>query len=168
MDPLGTTLLFANKEETMRLNTKVILLGLLLIALSFFREFVFLNINEQSRVTYYHTTDSHVSPLMSFLENFSYPVLYYSKWFLTLFFPLLFMYISCMIVKEVFKNKNYIRWTIFSYAGVVGLSILLFALGWLFNFSEKGYTFARAIIGITESPVILMLLIPVFKIQDSK
>lgn len=145
---------------------QVVLLFVLVVALSFFREFVFLNINEQCRVTYYHASDSHVSSWMTFLGNFSYTQLYYSKWALTLFFPFLLMLLSCLIVRLIFNKKEYIKWTVITYVCVVFLSFLLFALGWLFNFQDKGYTFARAIIGIAESPVILMVLIPAFKIMN--
>src|ERR1041385_3056093 len=86
----------------------ILLLILFYIAAGFFREFIFLNINEQSRITYYHDTDSHVAASMQWLSGLSYATLYYSKWALTLLFTFFFTFLATVIIRLWFADKKQI------------------------------------------------------------
>jgi hypothetical protein len=143
---------------------KIIIISLIAIylAMGFFREFIFLNINEQSRVTYYHETDSHVSSSMQWLSGFSYPVLYYSKWPLTLAFTVLFAWLAGQTVKVAFGEKNLVRltWLVYGVTFVCGL--LFFLAGSLIGNSETTYDIARFLAGLTETPALLVILLASF------
>ena len=80
----------------------VLLLVVLFICTGFFREFVFVNWNEQMRVSYYHSPDPHVAPSMQWLGAFSYEALYWMKWPLTLFFSVLFAAFAWLIIRLMF------------------------------------------------------------------
>lgn len=140
----------------------LVLLVLLAVGLGFFREFVFININEQMRVTYYHSTDSHVVPLFRFLGGFDYATLYYLKYPLTLFFTGLFACISVIIIRYWFPGKNYTRIVWLTFAAIFVLAFLLFFIGWLAGDNYFFYTIARFLVGLAESPALLAVLIPAF------
>lgn len=140
----------------------LVLLIVLAIGLGFFREFVFININEQMRVTYYHASDSHVAGMFRFLEGYSYATLYYLKWPLTLFFAALFAGITSLIIRYWFPGKNYTRVVFFTFGAIFLLAFLLFMLGWLTGADYFFYTLARFLVGLAESPALLAVLIPAF------
>lgn len=136
----------------------VVLLVLGYAGLGFFREFVFLNINEQMRVAYYNSPDSHLSPALSFLENFGYNTLYYLKWPLTLVFAALFCTLAVFVIRIGFATRQYTRLVILAFAGVFMLGALLFMAGWLFNSNTTVYDLSRFLAGLVESPVLLLML----------
>jgi hypothetical protein len=128
------------------------------VGLGFFREFVFLNINEQMRVAYYNSPDSHLSPALSFLENYGYNTLYYLKWPLTFLFAVLFCTLAVLVIRTGFATTQYTRLVILSFAGIFFLGALLFLAGWLFNSNETVYDLSRFLAGLVESPVLLLML----------
>ncbi|MCU0434605.1 MAG: hypothetical protein MUC87_14215 [Bacteroidia bacterium] len=135
-----------------------VLLVLVYIGLGFFREFLFLNINEQMRVTYYNSPDSHLSPALSFLENYGYNALYYSKWPLTLVFAALFCMLAVFVIRIGFATRQYTRLIVLAYAAVFGLGALVLLIGWLFNINEAVYDLSRFLAGLVESPVLLLMI----------
>lgn len=137
------------------------MLGLFVLT-GFFREFVFLNWNEQIRVSYYHSPDPHVAPMMQWLSSFSYEALYWMKWPLTLFFSILFTAYSLVIVHLIFADRRYNRITVWSYALVFGASFLFFAAGWALNARETTYDIARFLAGLIETPLMLAILTGAF------
>ncbi|MCA6365239.1 MAG: hypothetical protein IM638_19560 [Bacteroidetes bacterium] len=136
----------------------VITLVLAYVALGFFREFVFLNINEQMRVAYYNSPDSHLSPALSFLENYGYNTLYYLKWPLTFLFAAVFCILAVFVIRIGFASAQYTRLVILSFAGVFFLGAMLFLAGWLFNSNATVYDLSRFLAGLVESPVLLLML----------
>lgn len=143
---------------------KVLIISFLAIyiALGFFREFIFLNINEQCRVTYYHDTDSHVAASLHWLSNFSYVTLYYAKWSLTLFFPILFALIAGKTILIAFGEKNLVRITWFVYAATLGMGLLIYLIGSMIGQTENTYEIARFLAGLTETPALLVILLASF------
>lgn len=139
-----------------------LLLGILYIITGFFREFVFLNVNEQMRVSYYHATDSQVAPSMQFLSSFSYSALYYGKWPLTLLFTAIFAAIAAYIIRFLFRDRTFVRITLWAYAAVFFTGFLFYAAGYLVGWQERFYVIARFLAGIVETPALLIVLIPTF------
>jgi hypothetical protein len=150
------------------MNLKKAVLLVLLIAVfltcGFFRDYVFLNVNEEMRVTYYHSTDSTLAPGMKFLESYSYSQMYYIKWALTFLFSFLFMLLTMAFVRLFFPERKYLVWTLFTYLALVAFAALFWFGGFLANDSEKGYIFSRFLMGMAQSPVVLMVLIPSFRL----
>lgn len=136
----------------------VVLLVLTYIGLGFFREFVFLNINEQMRVTYYKVGDSHVSPILSGLQHFSYAELYYGKWPLTLLFAVAFAALAASIVRVALQTRTYSRWIWIAYGSVFLLGALVFLVGNMLGNAAITYDLARFLAGMVESPLLLLML----------
>jgi hypothetical protein len=134
------------------------LLVLVYIGLGFFREFVFLNVNEQMRVTYYNATDSHLSPVLSVLESFSYAQLYYAKWPLTLLFAAVFCLLAVLVIRTAFNTRVFTRLIVLAYAGVFVLGAMLFFVGTLLGNSTAVYDLSRFLAGLVESPLLLLML----------
>jgi hypothetical protein len=151
----------------MQTRNKLLLAGIILLFVlaGFFREYVFLNWNEQMRVTYYNSPDPHVSPAMQWLSAFDYSTLYYLKWPLTFLFSVLFAGLSVTAVHVTFHNKIYNRITWLTYAGVFAAAFLLFAIGWLLNEREATYTISRFLAGLIETPVLLAVLMASFLVH---
>lgn len=139
-----------------------------IVALSFLRESVFENINGHMWYLYYYNDKSYLPSYLSFLKQLSYNQLYWSKWGLTAFFSLLFLSFSCLLMVLVFKEKKFIRWTIYSYLAVVLVAAMAYLGGALFNNAENGYLISRFFMGMVQSPFLLIFLIPAFKLVPPK
>lgn len=150
----------------MNRNRKLLIavLAILFILTGFFREFVFLNVNEQMRVTYYNSPDPHVAPSMQWLGAFSYTTLYYMKWILTLGFTVIFALFAAFIVQTIFRDKRLVRISLVAYFVVFFTSFLFFLSGALSGNPETTYAIARFLAGIIESPAMLIILVGAFTI----
>ena len=150
----------------MSIRNKFLVVGmvLLFILTGFFREFTFLNINEQIRVAYYNSPDSHLSPSFQWLTAFDFETLYYLKWPVTLLFCGIFGLYSAVTVNLIFREKQYVKIVWLSYAGVFGLSFLFFGIGLLFGLGNVTYDIARFLAGIIETPAMLVILVASFLI----
>ncbi len=146
--------------------TLIVLIAVFLCC-GFFRDYVFLNFNEQLRVSYYHDHDSTLSSGLKFIESFSYSQLYYIKWGLTFFFSFLFMVLTWAFVKMFFPEKKYLKWTILVYLSLIAISALFWTGGYLFHHSEKGYIISRFLMGMAQGPIVLMALIPSFRLMKA-
>ncbi|CAN5120990.1 hypothetical protein BH09BAC5_BH09BAC5_08010 [soil metagenome] len=140
----------------------IALLSILYIVCGFFREFIFLNINEQSRIAYYHDADSHLAASMKWLEGFSYNTLYYSKWPLTLLFTILFTFIASRIIKLWFADKMLVKITWMAYGITFATGLLFYLAGSLSGHRETTYDIARFLAGLTETPAMLVMLLASF------
>jgi hypothetical protein len=143
----------------------ICVLILVFIATGFLREFVFLNWNEQIRVTYYQSPDPHVHPAMQWLGAFSYDTLYWLKWPLTLIFSAIFTVLSVSVMQLLFSNRTYNRITLYSYTAIFLSSLILFCAGWLLGFYDALYPIARFLAGIIETPILLIILIASFLVH---
>lgn len=154
------------QQNRMTRNAKIItaFLVLLFILTGFFREFVFLNVNEQMRVTYYSSPDNFVAPSMQWLSSISYTSLYYFKWILTAVFILIFAGLTAVIVKLIFQDKKLIRISVITYLAIFSASFLFYLIGALSGNTETTYTIARFLAGLAESPALLIILVGAFTI----
>lgn len=149
-------------KKSTRTKINIVLLIALYIATGFFREFIFLNINEQSRVTFYNETESNVAASMQWLSGLSYPTLYYAKWPLTLIFTSYFAFIAASVVKLWFANKNFVKITWLAYAITFAAGLAFYLAGVLMDARESTYGIARFLAGITETPALLIMLLASF------
>jgi hypothetical protein len=152
-----------------RKNLVVLALVLLYVVSGFFREFAFINLNEQRRVIYneqmlHQATENHVVPSMQWLSSISYNRLNDLKWVLTLLFAVYFAALAAFTVRIAFRNKNFVRltWIIFGAVFLTGLVFYLF--GWMAgNVYESGtYAISRFFAGLTETPGLLVILLGIF------
>ncbi len=139
-----------------------------LIATGFFREYLFLNINEQIRVTYYQVNDTHVDPPLQVLARFSYSELYYGKWLLTLVFAAIMAGLTALTVKWWFRKKELVRIGLLVYGFVFGLSFIFFLIHAFFPMLEGSYAISRFLVGMTETPLLSVLLIAAFTLVNKQ
>jgi hypothetical protein len=130
-----------------------------LVSLGFIREHVFVNLNYQSAKVVYHDDFGYTLPAsMTWLEGMSYAQLYWLKFPLTLLFAILYFAVSWVTVKRFFRGRRFIRWTVLVYALMFLVSLLLFLAGYFIGKYEAFYSVSRYIMGIQQSPLLLMLL----------
>jgi hypothetical protein len=140
-------------------------LVILFLVFGFVRDFVFINLNEQASVTYYHSIESHVSASLHFLSAYTYPQLFALKWILTIAFALLFMGLTIAIVRLFYKEKIFLYLTMIAYGVLFLLAAIFFILGQIIPLQLNGYLISRFLMGIAEGPVVLMVLLPAFKLS---
>ena len=140
---------------------------LLIIASGFLRLFLFENINHQLVYLYYHRDFSYLSDKLGFLKSFSYNDLMWIKWCLTGFFTITYLCLSCWVLKIVFNRNAYLWYTAYIFTGVVLISFLLYFGGVVFEEPVGGYRLARFCMGLVQSPLPLMILIPAFKLIEN-
>ncbi|HTA60992.1 MAG TPA: hypothetical protein VK835_00990 [Bacteroidia bacterium] len=143
----------------MNRKIKITLLILLLMALGFFRENIFVNVNS----VLYNKWYNEIHPVVwyvSFLSNFSYKTIYIAKWFITPLFALIYWFAQKQLLLSIFNEKKIIKWLSVLYLSLFLLAGIFFVAGWALGDVYKGYTLSRLFMGLLESPVACMILIP--------
>lgn len=159
----------------MKINLNKIKFGLivscilaLLVLSGYIRDTVFKSINAVLRA-WDLDQDYFLPSFLSFLENYEYETLENLKWLLTILFCLLYLLLSIFAIKLFFNNSAYIKISIYTYLGIILISGIFILIGFIFNSaSSKMYEFARYLMGMAQSPIVLMILIPTFKLSEKK
>ena len=133
-----------------------------MILLGAFRDFVFVNLNLQLNYLWKKLPFSRAHSSFDFLEGYDYWTIYYWKFALTGIFTLLFLLITLGLIKVIFNNKKFQRYTLYLFGGVIGISLLLFGGGYIFGNAHFGYDLARHFMDVVQSPIAAMILIPIF------
>jgi hypothetical protein len=129
------------------------------MALGFFRENLFVNINGVLYNKFYNK-NAPIIWYLSFLSNVSYKTIYTAKWFITPFFTLMFWFIQKQFLWVVFNEKKVINWLSVLYLSLFLLAGIFFVVGWALGDINKGYVFSRLFMGLLQSPIACMILIP--------
>lgn len=153
--------------KKLRIIAFYLLIILLLLAVGYYRDFVFKSINAllqawDSEVDYY------ITPSLSFIENYEYETIVRLKWLLTMIFSLAYLGISLLAVKFIFDRRSFMKITVFVYMAITALSGCLILIGMIIGSQEKMYEFARYFMGMAQSPLVLMILFPVFKLAEKE
>jgi len=137
----------------------LLLLGVLcILVVSFMREYVFIQINEQLYALWY-SLPSTANQSIPFLMSLDYYPLYYSKWVLTLLFALVFLLNASFILHVIFK-RYYLRELLAIYVLITVGAASSLAIAWMMGDVQDGYLIARFLMGLAQSPVPLMIMIP--------
>lgn len=123
---------------------KKILVGsiiVLTVFLGFFRDHIFVSLNKV--IESGNDTEGELSHL---------------KWVLTALFSLLYLIDACILLFVLFENKKYIWLAIFSYALLFLIAITSVVLGSFFSSFDEVYPFVRTIMGVAQSPIVMMVL----------
>ena len=126
---------------------------LITYALGIFRDFVFTNINKQIAIR--SLTSSSGSGL-------SVPQMVQQKWVLTLAFSIAYLCISLGVIHLIYREKKYTFLTGVAYCAIFVTSLTIAFLGYFFGKPGELYRLSRDIMGLVQSPFLLMLLIPSF------
>jgi hypothetical protein len=135
---------------------------LLFAVLGYFREFFFVNLNVILFMKYYSSAPALPVPeVMKVFEHFSYPQLYYSKYFFTFLWTAIFFGASYWTLLKFTSNRIFIRLLFYSYIILLGLSFLSMAYGYLIKeqLASDEYTLSRWLMGVAQSPIICLILL---------
>lgn len=147
----------------MNRKLKIILFVLLLLFLGFLREYLFTGINTVLFTKYSpngETDISLVKPAFMFLTSFSYYTIYTFKWFITPVFLVAFWFTQKKLLTMLFAEKKTNLWLGVMYLSLLLLAGISFFAGWAAGYIHEGYRFSRIFMGLAESPVPCMILIP--------
>ena len=139
---------------------KISLFVLVLLVLGFFRETLFVSINSALYDKFYNTNNHHVVWFLSFINVFSYQTIYVVKWFITPLFVFLYWFIQKNFLFFLFAEKRIIQWLGILYLSLFLLAGVFFVAGWAFGNINDGYPLSRLFMGLLQSPVPCMILIP--------
>jgi heme/copper-type cytochrome/quinol oxidase subunit 2 len=154
--------------KSYELLLKTILILVSLLSFGYYRDFLFKTINGLLKAWDFDV-DYVIPPSLKFLENYQYDTLLNLKWVLTLVFSIVYLMIALFAIKTLFNNRKYTQIAIGTYLGIILFSSIFILIGYLFHStSEKMYEFARYFMGLAQSPIILMILIPAFKISEKE
>lgn len=138
------------------------------VLLGFLRDFLFVHLNYQIAKLYYKDYNYTLPDFVSFLGNFSYAGLNNLKWVFTVLFLLLYFLLTIITVKQLFPAKIYFRITAFFYLGVVILGAIAYIFGVVVFSSDRAYNIALFFTHMVQSPIVIMILIPAFKLAPRK
>jgi hypothetical protein len=149
-------------------NISIVLIALFLLLSGYLRDFIFKKINALLQA-WDHNMDYDMPSPMAFLANWQYDSVLSLKWLLTFVFWGIYLFISLITVKLFFRRNLYIKITLGVFVGVLLISGIFMGLGFLIKpISEKMYEFTRYLMGIAQSPIIIMILLPVFKLYNNE
>ncbi len=134
---------------------------ILLFIIGYIRESIFLVINSVLNNYPFPYNPSYIPP-PEYLYSLTTQELINLKWFFTLVFSLLFMLLSWLIIHFVFNSKTYNKIVIYIYTFFISISFLIAGIGILFNCFEILYTPSRFIVGIIQSPLLVIILFSLF------
>ena len=152
----------------LRKGIYILIIILLLVVIGFWRDFVFKTINALLRA-WDLDQEFQLPAFLSFLNDLEYDTIVNIKWLLTLAVSIIYLTIALITIRILFIHKKYLKITAFTYAGLIVISAIFISVGFVRpSMSEKMYEFARYLMGMAQSPIILMLLIPAFKLSDKE
>lgn len=144
----------------------LLLIVTLIVFISFYRDYFFRTVNAML-LAWDYEMDYPMPAHLRFFESFDYDEVLNLKWLFTLVFASIFYFISRFTIQYLFNNKNYNRIVLFAFVGLTVLSGLFMAIGWMVPSSlERMYEIARFLMGLAQSPVVLMILIPAFMLAE--
>lgn len=133
----------------MRKKSLLPLLIIITILLGFIRDYVFVTINEKTGQGASGSGD-----------------LFYWKWILTFVFTLLYLLLTCFFLHLLFREKKYVWLGVYVYTALLAVSFIAGGAGLAFSSFEKTYPFIRTVLGIAQSPIVMMILIPVSYLNE--
>jgi hypothetical protein len=137
------------------------------IALGFFRDAIFMNINSQLYKLYFKNYEFSLPDWLSIFNSWPYMKLYYFKYVLTALFVTLYFFLSLISVRAFSGNFKNSKWVFYAYGIVLALSLITYLGGYFMNNFPKGFLFTRNLLGLLQSPFIVMVIIPALKLEKS-
>jgi len=135
--------------------------------LGYFRNYVFLSINNRASALYYNEPTFMLSGFLGIFNKYSYNDLITVKWVLTLLFTLLFTFLSLATVSTIFRSRtyNYLCLGINIFIFIVSMSFIL--AGKVFSsFSANGFIISRSFIHLEQSPIITLIIVMAIYYQN--
>lgn len=141
---------------------RLIILSLLcvLVFLGFYREFLFYNIQAEEIFQKKLHHDRYTDSSLNWLTKLNLNELLQLRWILTLVFTICFGFISFLVIHFSFKSKRYNKWIVKAFTGALVAAIIFYGISPNYDQKNTAYLMARKIMGLLQSPLLLMALIP--------
>jgi hypothetical protein len=140
---------------------------IVIIALGFLRDFIFVNINYIIDRLYYNLEVYYYHSFYDFLEPLDVSGLMTLKWILTLLFTLINLGLSVVILKLlIVKPQMPLKLLYLGYLVLFLVAGVFFLIGKFSGLTDLGYTLARRFMGVLQSPVPLMIVATVHLMFD--
>ncbi len=139
----------------------------MVIVTGFIRDKIFVDINELID-TISLDLNFEDNSLELAMASIAHKKLFATKWILTFLFSGAYLTMACIGVKLIFNKNQYIIYTIIFYLLIMFTSFLFYIGGMAFGDPPTGYLLARRFMGMVQSPILMMLVIPVFAFVSSK
>jgi hypothetical protein len=120
------------------------------------------NVNYRIGQLYYKSFDYQLPDSLAFLEPLSGKTLYYLKYLFTFIFILVYFLLSRMAIQTFLNEKKYARWVWISYLMVIFVASITMGITFIFTDFKTAYLPTRKIIEFLESPLLCMILLPIF------
>lgn len=140
----------------------IVLFLLVFWVAGYFREWVFVSINDMISYKFHNQINPRpLNFLLTYLNQFDYTYLYYSKYFLTFGFAGLFFFLQYILLKRIRAEKILLKSLFYGYLLLIVVSGLTMTWGYLF--SSTGllveYRVSRWLMGVAQSPIICLFLL---------
>lgn len=154
----------------MKLSNKVqvLIIILILIAIGFWRDNLFVNLNRQYSFQFYNSDVNYTLPFYQKLfDGLTVQMLYYLKWIFTVVFTIIYYLLSLYILKLL--TKNYHFWTItLTYIVFTFVAALCYIVGSAIGELADGYKLSRTFMGLLQSPIIIMVIAPILILYNQQ
>lgn len=138
----------------------IVIIILLLIAAGWLRDKIFIRINYQIDALKNGESPYPYTGLFSFVNSTSVTTLLRYKWLYTAVFVVLHWLMAWLMVSLLFRDAWNFKLVHVAYAALVSIAGLVYILcfPWSGPVTEKGYLFARSLLGAAQSPLLVMLI----------
>ena len=139
---------------------------LLIFGLTILRENLFLDIN--SVIENYDFNSTYFYYFHSKLLNFNSSELFQLKWLLTILFSVVISGLSTLVISFWFRGGKILRYVIYVYVSICTFFIIAAFLLWCVNGVDEYYFVLRKITGFVQSPLPLIIMMPIFYVLEDK
>lgn len=152
------------------IRIKLFFFLVLFVLLGLFREYVFVNINNVIYFKYYKNTTMPIPFGFGWLTQFSYSVLYYMKYPLTVLFVTTYFFLNLYFLRQMGVHSFYRRILILAYTLIVVISSALMLYAYYVNqkLNEEEYFISRGLMGLAQSPLISLVLFVLYLWDKNK
>jgi hypothetical protein len=144
----------------------------ILVALGFLRDFIFIGINTQLSKLYYKEIngseyDYQLPASLSFFNDLGYSSLSKWKWALSFVFTGVYFIIGAIVIKRIFPAQRLsVRIVAAAHVVLIVLAGIFYLAGVISGNWKGAYPLSLTFSHFAQSPVVLMVLIPAFKLME--
>ncbi|MCH8902751.1 MAG: hypothetical protein IIA45_02395 [Bacteroidetes bacterium] len=146
----------------------VIFCILTLFGLGFLRDIIFLDLNYFLTNIYGTNQHSFIGGSSLDIKSAVYNSVFIAKWIWTLLFSFFYLVLACAAIFLVFRKSIYVKFTALLFVAIFLFSAVITLISAYLGFYEQGFTVARRLMEFIQSPIMVMILIPAFKLIKRK
>lgn len=132
------------------------------------RDVLFVSINNQLAFASGSLESNYLVTYLLFIENYSIGTLKILKWVLTILFTGLFWIFGFVILKKTLGNKQIANYYTGIYILFFALAGIAYIIGYALNMNNLAYELSRGIMGGLQSPIPMLIFIPVLLLKKQQ